>query len=440
MFWPIWSDFRYLFFLSPNIKSLYLSLPLLLSISLSLPLSFFRSLPSISFYIFLTPSLLSLSPLFSLLSCLSCRAERSSGRRSGQYVSQQLWKLCFHGKVINRGPAVVFVCRCLRPFACLCVCLWVASLFLCGVCVVSLFVRCLTLRVSFYLSICMPVCTSVDLNVCLSICLSTLIFCPSRLPSSDSLSLYFYFLSPSFLPSFIESLLRFLYPTPPFSFLFSPFLLLLPLYYPTLFSSLFIPFSFSRFWTESYAMPRAEVAGSDAHPAVRRLVEMGFAEEDCRQALLTHKGKCRVLSLLFLLIIIWLIYIVITLKLHFFLSFVLCVRSFLLSRFIFALIFEFLTCCQFLSSFVSFFLFYLFFVSLLLFFFFPLLHFITPRTLIWFRVLRLLVSPKAMKAQQWKHYWAPCNARQKYIYMNMNMNRNRNRKGRRKSVRNFSWN
>ena len=51
-------------------------------------------------------------------------------------------------------------------------------------------------------------------------------------------------------------------------------------------------------------MPRAEVAGSDAHPAVRRLVEMGFAEEDCRQALLTHKGKCRVLSLLFLLIII----------------------------------------------------------------------------------------------------------------------------------------
>ena len=85
---------------------------------------------------------------------------------------------------------------------------------------------------------------------------------------------------------------------------FSPFLLLLPLYYLTLFYFIFIPFSFSRFWTESYAMPRAEVAGSDAHPAVRRLVEMGFAEEDCRQALLTHKGKCRVLSLLFLLIII----------------------------------------------------------------------------------------------------------------------------------------
>ena len=46
-----------------------------------------------------------------------------------------------------------------------------------------------------------------------------------------------------------------------------------------------------RFWTESYAMPREEVAGNEAHPAVRRLVEMGFAEEDCRQALLTHKGN-----------------------------------------------------------------------------------------------------------------------------------------------------
>ena len=38
-------------------------------------------------------------------------------------------------------------------------------------------------------------------------------------------------------------------------------------------------------------MPRGEVAGNEAHPAVRRLVEMGFAEEDCRQALLTHKGN-----------------------------------------------------------------------------------------------------------------------------------------------------
>ena len=27
-----------------------------------------------------------------------------------------------------------------------------------------------------------------------------------------------------------------------------------------------------------------------AHPAVKRLVEMGFAEENCRQALLDHKG------------------------------------------------------------------------------------------------------------------------------------------------------
>ena len=52
----------------------------------------------------------------------------------------------------------------------------------------------------------------------------------------------------------------------------------------------------SRFWTESYAMPRGEVAGNEAHPAVRRLVEMGFAEEDCRQALLTHKGNAFISS------------------------------------------------------------------------------------------------------------------------------------------------
>ena len=43
-------------------------------------------------------------------------------------------------------------------------------------------------------------------------------------------------------------------------------------------------------------MPRGEVAGNEAHPAVRRLVEMGFAEEDCRQALLTHKGNAFISS------------------------------------------------------------------------------------------------------------------------------------------------
>ena len=331
-----------------------------------------------------------------------------------------------------------------QPWACCCVCLSVFTLICMSVRLLMSYITLLMWGVR-----CVPFCAvsdtscvilSIHLHACLYFCWSE---CMSfhmpvyahLLPLSSPLFRFFislFLLSIPFFTSifyWISSSLSLSHST-----FFSPFLLLLPLYYPTLFSSLFIPFSFSRFWTESYAMPRAEVAGSDAHPAVRRLVEMGFAEEDCRQALLTHKGKCLALSLLFLLIIIWLIYIVITLKLHFFLSFVLCVRSFLLSRFIFALIFEFLTCCQFLSSFVSFFLFYLFFVSLLLFFFFPLLHFITPRTLIWFRVLRLPVSPKVMKVQQWKHYWAPCNARQKYIYMNMN--RNRNRKGRRKSVRN----
>ena len=78
-------------------------------------------------------------------------------------------------------------------------------------------------------------------------------------------------------------------------FLLHP-LLTLPI--PILSSLLFLPrlslyFALPppRFWTESYAMPRGEVAGNEAHPAVRRLVEMGFAEEDCRQALLTHKGN-----------------------------------------------------------------------------------------------------------------------------------------------------
>lgn len=37
-------------------------------------------------------------------------------------------------------------------------------------------------------------------------------------------------------------------------------------------------------------MPRETVAGVEAHPAIKRLVEMGFKEEDCRQALLLHKG------------------------------------------------------------------------------------------------------------------------------------------------------
>jgi hypothetical protein len=30
--------------------------------------------------------------------------------------------------------------------------------------------------------------------------------------------------------------------------------------------------------------------GEEAHPAVKRLVEMGFSEDKCRHALLNHKG------------------------------------------------------------------------------------------------------------------------------------------------------
>ena len=33
-----------------------------------------------------------------------------------------------------------------------------------------------------------------------------------------------------------------------------------------------------------------DLAVSQAHPAVKRLVEMGFVEADCRKALLLHKG------------------------------------------------------------------------------------------------------------------------------------------------------
>ena len=48
----------------------------------------------------------------------------------------------------------------------------------------------------------------------------------------------------------------------------------------------------ARFWTESYAMSKEEVTAlPEVHPAVRRLVEMGFAEEACRQALLETKGN-----------------------------------------------------------------------------------------------------------------------------------------------------
>jgi ubiquitin-conjugating enzyme (huntingtin interacting protein 2) len=50
--------------------------------------------------------------------------------------------------------------------------------------------------------------------------------------------------------------------------------------------------STARFWTESYAMTKEEVAALGAvHPAVQRLMEMGFAEDNCRRALLETKGN-----------------------------------------------------------------------------------------------------------------------------------------------------
>lgn len=50
-------------------------------------------------------------------------------------------------------------------------------------------------------------------------------------------------------------------------------------------------FSTAKFWTECYARTKDEMAGEDVHPALKRLLDMGFAENACRQALLDHKGN-----------------------------------------------------------------------------------------------------------------------------------------------------
>jgi ubiquitin-conjugating enzyme (huntingtin interacting protein 2) len=46
--------------------------------------------------------------------------------------------------------------------------------------------------------------------------------------------------------------------------------------------------STAKFWTESYAREKDEV--EQVHPALQRLLDMGFPETDCRTALLEHKG------------------------------------------------------------------------------------------------------------------------------------------------------
>jgi len=46
--------------------------------------------------------------------------------------------------------------------------------------------------------------------------------------------------------------------------------------------------STARFWTETYAMEGSEV--KEVHPAVQRLMDMGFEEAQCKAALLEAKG------------------------------------------------------------------------------------------------------------------------------------------------------
>lgn len=46
--------------------------------------------------------------------------------------------------------------------------------------------------------------------------------------------------------------------------------------------------STAKYWTECYAMK--DEAKPQLHPAVRRLMEMGFPEEACKQALADAKG------------------------------------------------------------------------------------------------------------------------------------------------------
>lgn len=43
----------------------------------------------------------------------------------------------------------------------------------------------------------------------------------------------------------------------------------------------------AKFWTECYAMPPG--SQTDNHPALQRLMDMGFAREAARDALLKHK-------------------------------------------------------------------------------------------------------------------------------------------------------
>ena len=47
----------------------------------------------------------------------------------------------------------------------------------------------------------------------------------------------------------------------------------------------------AKFWTETYARDASELESEEKHPALQRLLDMGFPEADCRQALLDHKGE-----------------------------------------------------------------------------------------------------------------------------------------------------
>ena len=49
-------------------------------------------------------------------------------------------------------------------------------------------------------------------------------------------------------------------------------------------------FSTAKFWTECYSRSKADMEGEEVHPALKRLLDMGFPEEQCRSALLDHKG------------------------------------------------------------------------------------------------------------------------------------------------------
>lgn len=48
--------------------------------------------------------------------------------------------------------------------------------------------------------------------------------------------------------------------------------------------------SMAKFWTETYAMKESNGKSIEKHPAVVRLMEMGFEEDKARQALLEFKG------------------------------------------------------------------------------------------------------------------------------------------------------